>query len=289
VLPVIETEILPTKHYMPSEDGRGLVEVPTDIIANYEPSWEIVPKAGRQFSNSTHSKAASYAESLPQKNEHDASQHRKTTSTTQTTPTYTTPNADPSSTGYSRDNYQPRSSSLAHKNLEPILTSKKTYMTADGYPRTEYYWRHPPVFEDATGRTQPVYMEGLLSNELNTPFTADVRDESGSDMRRPRTEENKNGSLFRDSGYGASSSPGLTNKKSMSGPLNTNTVGMENTGAKDSGLGSFDTEQGKLARIERELDEAEAASRRADSTEEERVALGTKLQAIEQEMNQIKI
>lgn len=37
-------------------------------------------------------------------------------------------------------------------------------MTEGGYPRTEYLWLHPPVFEDALGRTQPVAIPAGLSS-----------------------------------------------------------------------------------------------------------------------------
>lgn len=48
---------------------------------------------------------------------------------------------------------------------EPILAEKKTYITNEGYPRTEYLWLHPPVFEDVDGRTRPVFVPAGLSPE----------------------------------------------------------------------------------------------------------------------------
>lgn len=48
---------------------------------------------------------------------------------------------------------------------EPILMDKKTYVTEGGVPRTEYLWRHPPVFVDVHGRTTPVRIPAGISDD----------------------------------------------------------------------------------------------------------------------------
>lgn len=237
---------------MPSEDGRGLVQVSADMIPSYVQHWEILPKVGRQLPQ-------------PQAASQSGAKSNAVVST--------------------RD--QTRQTAL-----EPILTSKTTYMTEHGYPRTEYYWRHPPVFEDAFGRTQPVYMAGFLNGQMNSPFSVLERDASGSEKTRPQNGGREEESLLRDSGYGAGNIRGLTDKSPTSGPIydHTNTGRVKKASSGDKDVGSSEVEEAKLARIEHELDEAEAASRRADSTDEERRRLvTTKLHAIEQEMNQVRL
>jgi hypothetical protein len=73
-------------------------------------------------------------------------------------------------------------------------------MTEEGYPRTEFVWRHPPVFEDAIGRTQPVIINAGLGDPNAGPeqFLEDGLQEAET-ARSPKDEESL---LFRDSGHG---------------------------------------------------------------------------------------
>jgi len=245
------------------------------MIPDYVQNWEIMPKTTSQ------TKAA------PQ---HAGLNHPTTASRINHSSTRSTPEAP--RTAYIRDENRPRTSSLAHKSLEPILTNKKTYITEEGFPRTEYFWRHPPVFEDAQGRTQPVYMDGFLNGQLNSPFSVTNSDIFSHDSSGAKAGGSEEELLFRDSGYGAGFLPGLKDSAPMSGPLygDKNTGGVKKVSSNDSGIGSSQIEEAKLAKIEHELDEAEAASRRAGSNDEERrTVVGGKLQAIEKEMSQVRI
>lgn len=247
---MIETEILPPKHYVLSSDGEGLVEIPEHMVpgrtANGSPSrnWEIVQTGmGR--------------------GDHGAALHRKTPpnhsrkrsqSLTQSSYRYSYSNideedgADGPVIGYTHPNHSrgdsftsthtkgnPRASihtpkgSMTKNILEPILSSQKEHITKEGFPKTEYVWRHPPVFKMVTGHTQPIYNgAGLGDLSSSRPKTApveryhsDEEDIEGADfgaMRTPTSGEE--GLLFRDSGYGSQGMlPGLTEKTPLAGLL----------------------------------------------------------------------
>ena len=83
---------------------------------------------------------------------------------------------------------------------EPILSSKKESTTKDGIPRTEYVWRHPPVFETVTGETQPVYIGAGLGVFRGDDHYSNGDDEPDATKLFTKGEEEI---LFRDSGYGA--------------------------------------------------------------------------------------
>jgi hypothetical protein len=111
-------------------------------------------------------------------------------------------------------------SSMVNNIPEPILSSKKEYTTKEGHPKTEYVWRHPPVFETAGSQVQPIYIgAGLGDLSSYRPKTAleedyhSDEDDEGADfgaMRTPSKGEEE--LLFRDSGYGHGMLPGLTEK-----------------------------------------------------------------------------
>ena len=121
----------------------------------------------------------------------------------------------------------PTSKVPATKNMiEPVLCSKKEYITKEGHPRTEYVWRHPPVFETATGKTQPIYMDGVLGDRSSIvpeiapveSYHSEEEDIEGAEfgaMSMPTNGEE--GLLFRDSGYGHGTLPGLTEKAPLAG------------------------------------------------------------------------
>lgn len=117
--------------------------------------------------------------------------------------------------------------SITKSILEPILSSKKEYITKEGHPRTEYVWRHPPVFETANGQTQPVYV-GAGLGDISSPTTAPISGETyysdeddieGAEFgatRKPAKGEEE--LLFRDSGYGSQGMlPGLEEKIPLAG------------------------------------------------------------------------
>jgi hypothetical protein len=112
----------------------------------------------------------------------------------------------------SRPRGNSKASSLkSSKNREPILSSKKESITKVGIPKTEYVWRHPPVFETVTGQTQPVYIGAGIGDLSSENYYSDEDDELGAEFGAARsTARGEEGLLFRDSGYGSGGMlPGL--------------------------------------------------------------------------------
>lgn len=237
---------------MPNPEGAGLVEIP-DSTLQHSPTWKIVPVNPRRC-QSMNARTTGYQDI------DDAAEppviplngHRKTVSqppiqspAPSLTQSSTAPSlshsheapslsteedcAEPPIVSLTRDPkaHRPRSTSRhkagawTHKLLEPILHSKKEYVTSEGVPRTEYVWHHPPVFEDALHRTQPVYI-GAGLGDLSSPFSLRSTwssDEDSSSFEGGKTQ-GEEGLLFRDSGYGSGSAgmlPGLEEKSLMAG------------------------------------------------------------------------
>jgi hypothetical protein len=93
--------------------------------------------------------------------------------------------------------------------LEPILTSKKEYMTKEGYPRTEYVWHHPPVFETADGKTSPIYVGAGIGDLSRHIYSSDEYEDGGESS----TANQESDLLFKNLGYGGSGMlPGLRDK-----------------------------------------------------------------------------
>ncbi|KAE9371922.1 hypothetical protein N431DRAFT_342302 [Stipitochalara longipes BDJ] len=224
ILPVIETEILPPKHYVPSSDGKGLIEIPEHMVpgrtANGSPSrnWEIT--ASQQSRTRSKSLTSSNYQYKHPSIDEDESADGPVIGYTRGEP-----RANHSRVN-SRTSTHTSKSSTSKNILEPILSSKKEYITKEGYPKTEYVWRHPPVFETATGETRPIYI-GAGVGDLSSPrpktapgkpyYNTEEEDTAGADfgaMRSPAGEE----FLFRDSGYGSGGMlPGLTDKTPLAG------------------------------------------------------------------------
>merc|ERR1711900_31352 len=117
----------------------------------------------------------------------------------------------PRSRANSRASNHTVKTSRSLKNLftEPILTSKKEYMTEEGYPRTEFVWRHPPVFEDAIGRTQPVTINAGFGDY--NAYPQQFLEDSLRNLEPVRSARDEEPLLFRDSGYGSGGMlPGLS-------------------------------------------------------------------------------
>lgn len=210
VLPVIETEILPTKHYIKGPDGT-LIPIPESevprhsISGNPNGNWEVAKSenAGSDLPSvlrRPHSRAGSASYPAPEEG------------------------AMPPVAGY-RTAPRPRENrsrgnslkSISSKALEPILSSKKENIAKEGYPRTEYVWRHPPVFETVDGKTQPIYIGAGLGDITRTASVSDDSDSTGeaisNDTRGTKGEE---ALLFRDSGYGSGGMlPGLKEASPM--------------------------------------------------------------------------
>ncbi|KUI54238.1 hypothetical protein VP1G_01661 [Cytospora mali] len=127
-LPILKTEILPARHFVDSSDGKGLVEVSEDEV--------------RQLTGLPVREWLVIPRSSVTDGQHDGTQL---------------------SSHIHREQLQPKH--LLDLGTEPILMDKKTYVTEDGINRTEYLWRHPPVFEDVHGRTTPVRIPAGISDD----------------------------------------------------------------------------------------------------------------------------
>ncbi|KAF4634072.1 hypothetical protein G7Y89_g4049 [Cudoniella acicularis] len=202
ILPVIETEILPTKNYVPSADGRGLVEIPEHMLPgrteNGSPSrnWEIVETGLGKGDHGAGMRSQQSSRSIRREIPREG--------------------AEAPVVGYVQSRHHSRGSSSSFSSrrkslLEPILSSKKEYITKEGYPKTEYVWRHPPVFETADGKTTSVLLPaGFGESDSNYGEETDTSIDCGtttgtitsfrsSGRGQGRTEEHLQ---YRDSGYG---------------------------------------------------------------------------------------
>ncbi|KAK0120406.1 hypothetical protein ONS96_010621 [Cadophora gregata f. sp. sojae] len=221
VLPVLDTEILPTRHYVPSSDGKGLVEIPEPQVSKHKitgsmnGTWSLSkrPYSSRSRTSSlTHASIQQPQPPPPLNPEEYESAEAPVVGLARGDP-------KPRSRANSRASNHTVKTSRSLKNIftEPILTSKKEYVTDEGYPRTEYVWRHQPVFEDATGRTQPVTMNAGILGDSNAPpqqFLEDGIPKEG----KPRRSVDEESLLFRDSGYGSMGMlPGLSALAPMAG------------------------------------------------------------------------
>lgn len=127
-LPLVKTEILPARHFVESSDGKGqLVEASDDEVR------QLTGRPVREWMVVPRSLTTGH---------HDGD------------PALHLPEDVPQ-LGYEPLDIQ----------TEPVLVDKKTYVTEDGIVRTEYLWRHPPVFEDIHGRTTPVLIPAGVSDD----------------------------------------------------------------------------------------------------------------------------
>ncbi|CAG8950759.1 hypothetical protein HYFRA_00002972 [Hymenoscyphus fraxineus] len=157
VLPVIETEILPAKHYVVGLDGTTLKEIPADMVlgrtidGSRNRNWEIKETGiGRYYgSESQSSRTLRHKRSSSNLSADSWSSARSTFGSDSLKGPLSLVN----------DGGEPMDGTKSGiKNLsDPILSSKKEYMAKEGHPVTEYVWRHPPVFETTNGQIQPIY------------------------------------------------------------------------------------------------------------------------------------
>jgi len=259
VLPVIETEILPAKHYIKASD-ESLIPIPESEVPRHSISgspngdWQVTKKedAGADVPTVLHTRAGSASHPI----EEDG--------------------AIPPVVGYTRGE-RPRATrsrgnslkSISSKMLEPILSSKKEYITKEGYPRTEYVWRHPPVFETTDGKTHPIYMAAGTGNFDVTGENVKAR-ETGAVISDNQKGSNRSEEalLFRDSGYGFGGMlPSLEEKSPMAG-RDTDSIGDANGNMHNPVSTVKMDENGKTNAIEmtrKPVGETEAQSRRRRS------------------------
>lgn len=176
--------------------------------------------------------------------------------------------------GKSRSRTNSRASELARsKGLEPVLASKKEYISPQGYPKTEYVWHHPPVFQDSLGRTQPVYI-GAGIGDLSSPLDptlggfgsvgtggAETVGRVGGEYNEDDDQAGANfgaerSPVFRDSGYGAAGMlPGISAQ-------GTRVAGLKNQKSKSVERISTAKGAGREEQMKRAEGEAEKVLRR---------------------------
>jgi len=151
--------------------------------------------------------------------------------------------------------------------FEPILSSKKESITKDGHPKTEYVWRHPPVFETATGKISPALIPAAFEGEQ---YYSDEEDDfADAEFGAERGEGDL---LFRDSGYGSGGMlPGLPQPN----PANASSVG---TVLDDSKTGNS---QGKVKNATNVDGEATKGLRRLKDRRRSSAACKGKEKAVE--------
>jgi hypothetical protein len=104
------------------------------------------------------------------------------------------------------------------RNPEAILSSKKESIGKDHHvPKTEYAWRHAPVFDIGTGHIQPVYIGAGIGDLSAETYYSDEVDELGADFGTTgMTAKGEEDLLFRESGYGFGGMlPGLGDRTSV--------------------------------------------------------------------------
>ncbi|KAA8571316.1 hypothetical protein MFRU_046g00440 [Monilinia fructicola] len=136
-LPVIDTEILPTKHYVYGDDGDTLVRIPESMVpchtitGSHSQNWSIVQHRPAPAEDPFDSPLFGVEPELPNTK-------------------YTT-HFQPNSKGQLKWSHVPG---------EPIKVMEREYITAEGFPRKETWWRYPPVLATAAyeaGLTVPMY------------------------------------------------------------------------------------------------------------------------------------
>lgn len=223
ILPVIETEILLTKHYVKNQDGKTLVEIPESMVpqhnatGNLDQNWHISKLGPGKLSGGHDYETAS----------------RASTDSAPDGPVIGLARGEPRT----RPRGNSKASSIkSSKNRESILSSKKDSMTKDSIPRTEYVWRHPPAFDTVAGDTQPVYIGAGIGDLSGENYYSDEDDELGAEFGAARSDaKGEEGLLFRDSGYGSGGMlPGLKEMSPMTTSDGSTQVGRV---ADDGSLG----------------------------------------------------
>lgn len=212
MLPVVETEILPTKHYVPPNDTDGnkiLIEIPESQVperTGQSPSrnWNIRRTSiGKRDRNAPahHIKIPSQVQDI----ESDEGADGPVIGLVRSEPRMTRYRGNSKSSIFSNSSHT-KSPSKSPNPLAATLSKRKS-VTKEGVPKTEYVRRYPPVFENSSGQTQgPVYIAAGLGNLSAVEYNRYYSDEDdiegaefGAVMKLARGEEDL---LFRDSGYG---------------------------------------------------------------------------------------
>lgn len=144
------TEILPTRHFIPSKDGKSLIEIPEQELSKLSidgsiyQNWHIAEGAPGDHCHDIHSSQEEMSETSSET--HIVDLHKGESSFNH--PWNMEQTGEPTKTPF-----------------EPFLVSRTESMAPEGFPRTESVWRHPPRWETADGRTQPAYLPIAFSGE----------------------------------------------------------------------------------------------------------------------------
>lgn len=115
ILPVIETEILPTKHYIRNSAG-GLTEIPASDVPGRQEHWRI--EESPRSSNTSFSADSVAPPAIPIDRGHGSSVSAR-----------------------------PKTATASFS--EPVMTSSRTSTMSSGGIKTESVWRHPPTWENS--------------------------------------------------------------------------------------------------------------------------------------------
>lgn len=138
-LPVIDTEILPAKHYVYGEDGDTLIRIPESMLpahtvtGSHTQSWSIVQNRPAPTQDPFDSPLFGVEPELPNTKYKVLSR--------------------PNSKGQLQWSHVPG---------EPVKVMEREYITAEGIPRKETWWRYPPALATAAyeaGVTVPMYWD----------------------------------------------------------------------------------------------------------------------------------
>ncbi|ESZ93834.1 hypothetical protein SBOR_5775 [Sclerotinia borealis F-4128] len=148
-LPVIDTEILPAKHYVYGDDGDTLMRIPESMV----PGHTITGSRSQNWSIVLHQQPA------PAEDAFDS-------------PLFGV-EPDLPDTKYTT-HYQPNSNGQLEWSRvpgEPVKVMEREYMTAEGFPRKETWWRYPPVLATAAyeaGLTVPMHWNHVPAGKEQT-------------------------------------------------------------------------------------------------------------------------
>jgi len=201
IQPVIETVILPTKHYIHSPDGKSLIEVSEDQIPGRSGlgaasrNWKIVPTRLGEGDYSPPSRQS--------KNSYVA----------------------PRTIASTADDYESRTSSHEERGNDPVLADKRESISPEGVPRTEYLWRHKPTYENVRQAHEPHHVAVPQPSSAATTIGQGHgrrSDSSGSSNERAYVlDDARSGHAnnaqrhVRDSGYGSGDLTSKMNQMSI--------------------------------------------------------------------------
>ncbi|KAI9646864.1 hypothetical protein NHQ30_004864 [Ciborinia camelliae] len=166
-LPVIDTEILPAKHYIYGDDEDTLIRIPEPMVSghtitgSYSQNWSIVQDQIAPAEDAFDSPLFGVEPELPNTK-------------------YTT-HFEPNSKGQLQWSHVPG---------EPVKVMEREYITAEGFPRKETWWRYPPVLATAAyeaGLTVPMHWNHVPAGKEHTvtkaPASTSPKEEKIKELR----------------------------------------------------------------------------------------------------------